>query len=189
MKTDINRGHTANYARCGFKLLPIDCVTGEPAPDGHLHWESPYYEFDPCHLQDGQGVGLIHTASQTMGLHIYSENNIDYLLGMAGISLSKLKTDPSSVLIKSKDTTEYALIYKTPQGLHLPSCTGGTEFWEEHHAKFEFKCGGSYTMLPTGCNSKNPLRWVGKGDWFNLPALPMPLYKLWIYELSIQNKL
>ncbi len=189
MKGDPNRVGAVNYGHHGFKLLPIDCVTGKPAVPEDLNWESRSYEFDPFTLKDDRGVGLIHSASGTMSLRVQNENNIAYLLGMAGISLSKLKGAPTSVLIKSKDTEEYELLYKTPQGVHLPSCTAGTEFWQQSEAKFIFKCGGSYSMLPSGCTDKNPLSWEGNGGWWKLPALPIPLYQLWIYELSNQNKL
>ena len=189
MKTGINRAHPVNYERCGLKLLPVDFLTGKPAPIEARNWNSNSYEFDPYHLKEGYGVGLIHTASETMALHIYDEANTEYLLGLAGLSLQKLKKHPSAVLIKSKDSDEFELIYKTPQGLTLPSCTIGTEHFGDYEARAEFKCAHSYSSLPGGCAGTNPLRWSGAGAWINLPALPIPLYKLWIFELSTQNKL
>jgi len=104
------------------------------------------------------------------------------LLADHGIDLNALYNAPDAVTINSGVSGHGKLIYKMPFGLTLTS----KKIMADKKVVYELRCASAsgltvQDVIPPTIHplTNRPYEWGGRGDWRNLPTIPMELLTLW----------
>ncbi len=173
-----------SYIRHGWALVPIPSGTKGPQ---HRGWN----KVDAClkdstRIPPGFGVGLAHAYSGTMALDIDDMSIAIQELGMVGIDLRELFNAPDAVTINSGATGHGKLLYRMPFGATLAT----KRIIIEGKTIYELRCATTEGLTvqdvlpPSSHPSGSTYQWGGKGNWQNLPEVPMAILTLWMALLE-----
>lgn len=164
------------YVKAGFVLCAI--ASGKKGPNvkgwGDL-------DLDLNTLKDGEGLGLIHGRSGTCVVDIDDMVKAEPYFTQHGIDISALLSAHDAVGISSGREHRAKLLYKAP---------AGAEKLATHRINIggvELRCAprrgnAIQDVLPPSVHpeTKKPYKWVGDGDFNNLPELPKGILDLWL---------
>lgn len=170
-----------SYIRNGWKLIPIPPNTKGPRNIGWNKQENCLT--DSSHIPTGYGVGLAHAYSGTMALDIDNWDEAKELLAAHNIDLTALYDARDAVTIDSGRQGRGKLLYAMPFGLTLTSKKITNDSGD---VVYELRCAAIngttvQDILPPSVHpeTNKPYQWGGKGNWQQLPALPIEIITLW----------
>jgi len=169
-----------SYIRHGWKLCAIPAGTKGPATAGWNKIENALTEAPPA----GAGVGLLHAYSGTAALDIDDYELAKQWLVDRGIDLDELFNAPGAVGIDSGNPGHSKLLFNVPFVLPTKKIVVGDR------TALEFRCGtvtglSAQDVLPPSRHpSGTTYRWVGMGNWQNLPPIPENLMAAWTVLLA-----
>lgn len=168
------------YLRHGWSLVPIPPGTKGPTRQGWNRKERTIQS--SAELPPGFGIGLAHAYSGTMALDIDDWPTATFLLSIHGIDLDALYNAPDAVVIHSGNPGHGKLLYAMPFGMVLRS----KKINVENKTIYELRCGTAngltvQDVLPPSMHptTGQPYRWAARGNWQNLPTIPIPLLDYW----------
>lgn len=176
------------YIRHGWSLVPIPPGTKGPnAPN----WNRKERAIKGSgEIPPSFGIGLAHAYSGTMALDIDEWDSAAAMLMLHGIDLSALFDAPDAVTIHSGNPGHGKLLYAMPFGMVLRS----KKITHDGRVIYELRCGTAngltvQDVLPPSMHpgTGQPYRWGGKGNWQNLPVIPMPLFDYWHSVLNAED--
>lgn len=174
------------YIRQGWSLVPIPPGTKGPHSEGWNKKENALKS--SAYLPSGYGIGLAHAYSGTMALDIDNFEVASVELEKRGISLHTLYNSHDAVIIESGKAGHGKLLYKMPFGLILPSRKLSTD----RKAYLEFRCGTTngltaQDVLPPSIHPETKQPYIWRGNWTNLPTLPVELLTFWQELLTVEQ--
>lgn len=170
------------YIDAGFALCAIK--PGLKSPKGKDWGNHPK---NPDDFLPGEGIGLIHSLSNTCVLDL---DNLDKALpyfASHGIDITALLNASDAVRIASGRENRAKLLYKLPntvKSLLTRKLDNGIEFRCAPRTGFAVQ-----DVLPPSIHpdTKNAYAWAGKGNINNIPELPQEILSLWLTLGSIDT--
>jgi hypothetical protein len=162
------------YIRHGWKICHIPEGTKGPQQAGWNKIENALTEA-PQH----GGVGLMHSYSGTCALDIDDFEGAKAWLQERGINMIGLFGAADAVAIDSGNAGHAKLLFALP--VPLPT----KKIVVNGKTILEFRCGSAngLTMQDLIPPSRHPsgtvYRWVGRGNWQQLPTIPDDLFRVW----------
>ncbi len=167
------------YIRHGWKLCHV--------PDGgkgpqHAGWNKIENALTEAPQQGG--IGLMHGYSGTVALDIDNYDAAVTWLKERGIDLPALMSAPNAVGIDSGNPGHGKLLFLSP--VPLPT----KKVLVDGKTVLEFRCGSMNglsmqdVLPPSRHPSGTTYRWVGSGNWQQLPVMPDNLFGVWSDLLS-----
>lgn len=165
-----------DYTAAGFALCAI-----RPKSKGPYQKNWGDLTLDTEHLEQGEGLGLIHGRSGTCVVDIDDMAKAEPYFLACGINIEAMLSAPDAVQINSNRSNRAKLLYKVPAGIAtLPT-------HKRLQEGFEFRCAARngnamQDVLPPSIHPETnlPYRWDGDGSFSNIPELPKALYDLWL---------
>ena len=171
-----------DYVSAGFKLCAI-----RPKSKGPYQKNWGDLTLDTEHLEQGEGLGLIHGRSGTCVVDIDDMAKAEPYFLACGINIEAFLSAPDAVQINSNRSNRAKLLYKVPAGQLLPT-------HKRLHDGFEFRCAARngnamQDVLPPSIHPETnlPYRWDGDGSFSNIPELPKAIFDLWLSLGTLDN--
>jgi hypothetical protein len=170
-----------NYVRAGFALVPIPLGSKGPRTKNWNLEESAVRDEARAEQLNDCNIGLAHRWSGTCAVDVDDFQRADPWFAAHGIDLQALLDTDDAVLIVSGKPNRTKLLFRLPSDVPwLP-----TQMLGGHGLELRCASGdGAVTVqdvLPPSIHpdTGKPYQWAGKGDWRNLPTLPLQLLALW----------
>ena len=176
----------SDYIAHGMALVPIPKGKKGPKAKGWQKRENVITDPEQASQWVGN-IGLAHAYStpQTMALDIDDLPKARVWLANKGVDLDALLEADDGVQIASGRAGRAKLIYRLPPGLGSSQTKKITDpVTDEMVIEFRSSTANDLTMqdvLPPSIHpdTGKPYEWAGKGNWQNLPQIPMPLLDVW----------
>lgn len=176
--------NTADYLAAGLSLVPITPGSKGPSGADALGWNTrERCVFVPEQITPTMGYGLAHAYSiaPTMALDLDDMNAASALLAEADIDLEALLLATDAVGVSSGSPNHGKLLFRLPFGT-MPSKT----VRNDGKMVLELRCSTAGGKTVQDClpptihpGTLKPYKWVGHGDWRNIPMIPYELLAFW----------